>query len=135
MTNYLADTWRWARASAFGRAVSGGRRPGVEQQRREVDGGDAIDHGMVDLVDHRHPAAAQALDDGHLPQRLVQVERPREDARGVIAQGGFVSPARQRSAPDVIREGEVLIVDPNRVAQVARQPHYLLAGAGDDVPS
>src|SRR5260370_38081647 len=104
MTNYLADTWRWARAPAFGRAVSGRRRLWVEQQRRQADGGDASDHRMVDLVDHRHPAAAQALDDGHLPQRLVQVEQPGAAPRGGIPRGGFGSRARERTARDTIRE-------------------------------
>ena len=47
---------------------------GVEQLHHQVGAGDAVDHAVVDLGDQRPPAAGEALDHPHLPQRAMPVE-------------------------------------------------------------
>jgi len=85
------------------------------------------------LVDDRDAASTQPLDYCHLPQRLVEVQRSREHARRVVAQRGVVTGAGKRRAAQVIREVEIRIVDPDRIADVRRHPHELLAVARHDV--
>ena len=95
----------------------------VEQHLAEVDGLDAVDEHLVRLGEQRDPAAGQPLDDVHLPERAVAVERAGDDARHQLAQLVEGARARQRRAAHVVGEVERRVVDPDRVGQPAR--HHL----------
>src|SRR5260370_13833732 len=86
----------------------------------------------MDLVDDGYASARQPFDDRDLPQRLVQIERPGEDARDVIAERVVIARARQRGAAHVVREIEVRVVNPDWIADAARRPHELLAVARNE---
>src|SRR5260370_31703746 len=87
----------------------------------------------MDLVDDGYASARQPFDDRDLPQRLVQIERPGEDARDVIAERVVIARARQRGAAHVVREIEVRVVNPDWIADAARRPDELLAVARNQV--
>ena len=65
------------RARAVGLAVSS-----VEEDRGDVDSGDAVDQRVVGLADDREAAALEPLDQPQLPERLRAVELLGEDPRG-----------------------------------------------------
>jgi len=88
---------------------------------------------VVDLVDHRHPAALQALDDVKLPERLAKVELAGEDPGRVLAERSVVTRFGEGRAPDVVAEIEIGIVHPDRMRQVEWRPHHLLAVARNQV--
>ncbi len=68
----------------------------VEQHRRQIDAGDAVDQRVVGLGDQREAVVLQALDQPHLPQRLGAVELLGEDPRGQVLQ--LLPAARARAA-------------------------------------
>ena len=91
----------------------------VEQHLAEVDGLDAVDERLVGLVEQRDPAVGEPLDEVDLPQRPLPVQRPRDDPGDQLAQ--LVGAARpgQRGAAYVVADVEVVVVDPDRVGEVA----------------
>ncbi len=70
--------------------------------------------------------AVEALDDVQLPQRPVEVERARVDARGLNAELAPVARLRQRDVAHVILEVEVLVLDPVRLVEPERHGAQLL---------
>ena len=58
------------------RLVVGPFRRAVEQQHPELDGGDAVDHRVVDLAEQRRSAVAHPRDDGDLPEGAVPRQLP-----------------------------------------------------------
>src|SRR5207302_1590362 len=71
----------WARARAPGLLGLFDRGPlgvHVEEQGADIHCRDAVDHGVVDLVDHRHPAAFEKVDGTYVQGRVgpVAVEEP-----------------------------------------------------------
>ena len=97
-------------------AVGGGRLGGgIEEERGQLDGGDAVDHRVVDLPDHADAAIRQPVGDPQLPQRPVAIER-----RGHHLVRELVE-VRGRAVAHVVRDVEAVVVDPHRV--VHRQGH------------
>jgi hypothetical protein len=84
----------------------------VEQHRREVDPGDAVDHGVMGLGDQGEALALQALDQPELPQRFAAVELLGEDAADQLAQLRLASGRRERRVAHVVGDVEAGIVDP-----------------------
>ena len=115
--------------------VSERRRVGgeVEQHRRQVDAGDAVDQRVVGLRDQREAVVLQSLDQPHLPQRLGAVELLGEDPRGQAPQLLPVARRGQRGVADVVLEVEVRVVDPHRAPAVQRGVGELVAVARDQV--
>ena len=84
-------------------------RLGVEQQRRQLDRGEPVDHAVVDLADHPDPPVVQAVGDPQLPQRTAADQRRGHHRVDRIA------PARRRGRPDVPIHIELGVVDPDRI--------------------
>ena len=68
----------------------------------------------------------ETLDDVELPQRAVEVERPRVQPGRLDAQLAPVARLRQRDVPDVELEVEVGVVHPVRMVEIERHPGELL---------
>jgi hypothetical protein len=102
----------------------GGR---VEDDLADVHRSDSVDHRVVGLRDDCESVSRHALDQVHLPERSVAVERTALDARHELVQLGIGARARERRPAHVVGEVEVFVVDPDRVGQPARHPAYALA--------
>ncbi len=98
-----------------------------------VHTGDAIDAGVVDLGHHGKASlwqpldVVEPLDDGELPERFGEVERPGMQPRNLDAELSPVTGLRQPDVTHVILEVEVAILDPVRVIQIERHVDQLLA--------
>ena len=103
-----------------------GNRRGVEDDLSDVEGTGAIDHRVVRLGEQREPSALQPLDQIHLPERTIAIERSRHEATDEIAQLGIGARAWQRGPAYVIADVEFLVVDPHRVGQPPRDRAHLL---------
>ncbi len=90
----------------------------VEQQLAEVDGVHSVDERLVGLVEQRHPAGAETLDEVDLPQRSAAVEGPRHNPGNELSELVVGPGARQGGAAYVIADVEVLVVAPQRRGQV-----------------
>jgi hypothetical protein len=95
-------------------------RVDVEDQLHEVGAGDAVDHAVVDLGDERPAAALEALDEPYLPQRFGHVEALAEHAPGEVAQLLGAARSGDGRVPHVVEDLEVLVVHPQRAAEVER---------------
>jgi len=93
---------------------------------------DAVDGGMVCLLQQRVAArchaldVVEALDDVHLPQRPAEVELARVEASRLDAQLAPVAWLGQGDVANVELEVEVAVLDPVRVVEVHRHLHQLL---------
>ena len=105
----------------------------VEEDRGDVDAGDAVDEGVVGLGDQREAVLLEALDQPELPERLRAVERLREEASRDVAQLLLRARRRQRRVADVVGEVEVGVVDPEGPAGLDRREGQLLAEARHQV--
>ena len=101
----------------------------VEDHLAEVDGRHPVDQDLVGLRQDREPAALDALDEVHLPQRTVPVEPARQDPAGQVPQLVDRPRPRQRGASYVVGQVEVLVVGPHRVGQPSRDRAQPLAVA------
>ena len=120
--------------------VFGRRRHGIRvevvDRRRDLRARNAIDGGMMDLRLDREAAlrqafdAVEALDDVHLPEWLVVVERSRMQARRLNAELSPVPRLRQGDMPDVEFEVEIRVLDPVGMIEPVGELHDLLAIAG-----
>jgi len=116
----LEGSGRRARRPAL--AVDDGRhRLGVEQQRRQLDGGDPVDHAVVRLADQPDRAVVELVGDPHLPQRTLALQRHRHhgvDDRVEVAGAGV-----HQVAVDV----EVGVIHPRRLADAEGDRRQTLA--------
>ena len=103
------DAWGARLRRRLPRRDLGGRRPAlvVEDHAQQVRARDTVDHAVVQLVDQRPAAVAEALRDPHLPQRLRAVELLRHHAADEVAQLRVAARRGQRRAPHVVLEVEV----------------------------
>src|SRR5262249_46076750 len=97
--------------------------------RRDVDTGHTIDERVVRLLDQPDVPAFETLDEPQLPQRTLAVEDRLLDAGDKRHQLLPRPRLRQRGVPDVVRDVEALIVDPDRPALVVGHHHQLLPKA------
>ena len=109
-----------ATSTASGSIGGGGRRVAVEveERQRHLHAALAVGDRVVHLLHERGLAAAQALDDGELPQRPHPVEAVVDEQRGEIEQLAHRTRLGERDPPDVVVDVEVRIVDPRRSRQV-----------------
>ena len=94
---------------------------GVEQQRRDLDRGDAVDERVVHLADERPAAARQAVDDAHPPQRSRGIQRRREQHARRGTQLALPAGRRERERADVVRDVERRVVLPAARARRERR--------------
>ena len=94
---------------------------GVEQQRRDLDRGDAVDERVVHLADERPAAARQAVDDAHPPQRSRGIQRRREQHARRCAQLALPAGRGERERADVVRDVERRVVLPAARARRERR--------------
>ncbi len=115
--------------------VGGGRGVGraVEQNRHQVHAGDPVHQRVVGLGQQDEAAVLQALGQPQLPQRLVAVQRLREDPPCQGAQLLLGARRGQRGRAHVVLEVEVRVVDPLRAPLPQRDGRQPLAVAGDQV--
>ena len=59
-----------------------GSRVEVEQNHAELHRGDAVDHRVMDLAEHRRASSAELRHDRDLPQRPRAIELLGEEAAG-----------------------------------------------------
>ncbi len=105
----------------------------IEEDRGDVDPGDAVDERVVALADHGEAVTVEPLDQPQLPERLGAVELLGEDPRREVAQLLFGARRRQRAAAHVVIEVEEGVVDPDRPALLEGDEAQLLAEARDEV--
>src|SRR5205823_7217170 len=70
----------------------------------DLDAGDPVEHAMVRLADDGEARFAQALHQPHLPERLVPIERLREQAADQLLQLGFSARRGQSGVAHVVLE-------------------------------
>ena len=130
------------RAAVVGLAVFIGRRVGgeVEQLAEELCAGDTVDGAVVDLGDEGEVAVLEALDDVHLPEGLLAVQRPAADVADELAELLQAARRRKGGAAKVEVDVEGRVVDPVGVAEAERDldeapPEYgdLDQAAGDQL--
>ena len=115
-----------------GLSSSGGSAVGLIRTVEQIDAGDAVDHAVMHLVDHRHPAAFEALDEPRLPERLPAIEPLRHDARAQALELRHVTRAGQTGVAQVVVQIEALVVDPYGSSH-QRDVRQLLAVPRDQV--
>jgi hypothetical protein len=98
-----------------------GRR--VEQQGGKLDGGDPVDHAVMRLADESDPPVLELVGDRHLPKRPAAVERRRHHPIDDVREAGLAR------VPDMARDVEAVVVDPERVVQAEWNRLDLLAVA------
>jgi SAM-dependent methyltransferase len=96
---------------------------GVEQERRDLDRGDAVDQRVVGLPDHRPAVAAQTADEIDAPQRVGRVQRLREQRPGEVAKLAHARRRSQRDRVHVAGDVEARVVGPVRVAEAEARAH------------
>ena len=104
----------------------------VEQQRPELDRGDAVDHRVVDLAGEHGLARPRTRHDEQLPQRPVAVEPAAEE---LVAAPSRVGTRGRPPPPHRLHVGarvERRVLDPPGVEH-GRRPHEPLAEARDVV--
>ena len=92
---------------------------GVQQDRRQVDGPDPVDHAVVGLGD-QSPAAVGEFEDCDLPERLGAIEPLRVILPGPLHE--LVAAARRMQAgrEDVALDPEIAVLLPGGPVQAAR---------------
>ena len=123
------------------RAAESTRRPArprrigfdVDQREGEVDVGDSVAEGVVDLQDHPDVIVGEAVDEPHLPQRPCAIEGERLHAAHERGELVVVAGPRECRQADVIADVEVLVVDPHRPGLVVRHLHHPLTQARNPV--
>ena len=74
----------------------------------------------------REPAVFQTLDQIHFPQRPRSIESPGQDPTDEFPELGERARSRQRRAPYVEGEVEILVVDPHRSSELSGNPSHPL---------
>ena len=96
------------RRGRVGRRGAGGRLGGrIEQQVRDVDRADAVDHAVMGLARQRPAAVLEPFEEHHLPERLAALEPVRPELRGPLGELRLAAGRRQRRPPGVAGDVEV----------------------------
>ena len=80
---------------------------------------------MVHLAHNREAPALETFDEPQLPQGPVTVERLGQNASHQAFEGAVASGSRQTGVTNVIREIEVVVVDPDRMVYERREAEFL----------
>ena len=116
----LGQGWRLAWRPGFGRFGRVRVWLGVEQDRREVDARDAVQHAVMRLADDRELVPANAFHEPQFPQRLVAIELLGEEPADQLLQLGLAARDGQGGAAHVVLEVELRLVDPHGPALLER---------------
>ncbi len=100
---------------------------GVEDGGEDLVPGDAVDGGVVHLVEQRHAPVLEPLDHVQLPQRPGAVQRPGVQARDGLAQLGLGARGRDGRLAHVEIEVEVRVLDPVGLVEPERDVDQLPA--------
>jgi hypothetical protein len=123
------STGRWA--SSGGTSVPAGGQ--VEQHGGELAAGDAVDDRVVDLGQHRHPAALEALDHPELPEGLPTVELDAHQVADQVPELLGASGRRDADAAHVQVDVEVRVLDEHRSIDAERHLDEAPAELGREV--
>src|SRR5437588_782112 len=93
--------------------------------------GDAVEHAMVRLADDGQARLAQPLDDPHLPERLVPIERLGEQPADQLLQFGLSSRRWKRAVAHVVLAIELGLVDPDGPPLFEGNEHHPLPITGN----
>ena len=89
------------------------------QVGQQVGARDPVDHGMVDFQHDRDGVTAGAtLQDPHLPEWMIAVQRQPDDVATDVCQFAAASRRRYADAMQMALEPERFVVHPHRVIQV-----------------
>ena len=132
-----ADAARWrGEGSGCGSHEAAGRTAGgvpVQKHSQDVDSRDAVDHGVVGLVDHGPAATLKAVDQPAFPWRPGQVQGLRHEAGDPVPQGLLGAGAGQGGVPDVTVDAKSRVVDPDGAPQLQWHLLHPLPIPGDQV--
>jgi len=95
----------------------------VEKLGQHLGAGDAVDDGVVDLGDEPDHAFGHALDDVHLPRRLLRGERTPHHLGHHGPEFGVAPRCRDCDSVEMVGQVEVGIVDPTWMIQSERDGH------------
>jgi hypothetical protein len=132
-----------ARASSRSAVGSGAGNPrprrldpgpglGREERREQVDARDPVDHAVMHLAQHGEAAVLETLDEPGLPEGPASIERALENPPDERLQLLLVPRPGQVRVPDVVRQVELMIVDPDRVAGQRQMVAAVAGSAGSD---
>src|SRR5213075_1039871 len=82
---------------------------------------------VVHLANHREPIVGHALDEMHLPQRTVAIQRRAGDLAGDLIEFATTSGTRHPYPSNVVVEVYRAILEPHRVMQPQRHLDKLVA--------
>jgi hypothetical protein len=102
---------------------------GVQDDRCQIDAGDAVGHRVVSLQDQGEAVVRQSRDEPQLPQRAAAIELGREDLREHREQLLVSAGCGEGGAAHVEIEPKPRVVDPHRAAAVKRRVRQPLAVA------
>ena len=103
----------------------------IGQGEEEIDGGGAVTQSVVALEDEAQLVVLEAVDEPHLPERPVPIEREGLHAAEQFLHLQVVSGTGHRRQPDVVVDVERAVVDPDGPALAERHEHDLLAQPGE----
>ena len=86
----------------------------------QVSAGDAVHRRVMHLRDDGDAALGHVLDDPHLPQRPVAVERTSGDVAHDLGQLVHRARRRRADAMEMVVEIELRVLDPHGVVEVER---------------
>ena len=100
------------------------------QHAHDIDAGDAVDHAVMNLRDHRESIVLESLDKPHLPQRSPTIEVVLHDPRGQPLELSCIAGAGQAGVANMEVDAEAVVIDPHRVS-IQRRPREPLPVARD----
>ena len=103
----------------------------VQQHQAQLDRGDPVGHGVVELGVHRHLVVGEPVDEVHLPERPRTVQVPRMQLADHLQQACPVPGRGQADPAQVAADVEAASVDPDRQPQPERHRHQHLPAARD----
>ena len=110
-------------------------RIGRQCALHQLQHGHTVDQRVVELAVEGEPTVVQPLDEVCLPQRAVPVEQAAVQQRGQLEQIADPPRRRQRRAPHVVVDVDVIrvVVGPSNVGESADNPGRSLAEGGLEI--
>lgn len=82
---------------------------------------------MVNFGNHRDPVVGKPLNEVHLPQRVVAVQRGAGDFSDRLVEFAPTPRGAQPPRPDVVVEIDLAVLPPHRVMELQRDINQLIA--------
>ena len=99
----------------------------IHAARQQIRRGHPVGERVVDLADHRDPVIGQALDEVHLPQRVIAVQRRAGDLADRLVELATTARRGHSPRPHVVGQVDVAVFPPHRVMQLERDVNELIA--------